>query len=242
MKSRDRTLSGRGASVQEDWCAWLSDKKSALFLMYQQQLAAAYHMLSVSLNEALELNKVGQVAKSYQVVSVAPALCSRLVQPLSALLRGLAEHAKHFGIVPNAAPLNPANFIGSKAQRSARMNALLNRVLLSHRAQFLHKVSALADLIEDLNRDFTQVAADLSDGFSLNADSLWAALDACHYDLNTCFRETEVLLKSFFVALPENQLPGFEKSVRGHMETSAPDPSNRERLLRDRRLAQFAGE
>ncbi len=242
MKSRDRALSGRGASVQEDWCAWLSREKSALFHMYQQQLAAAYHMLSVSLNEALELNKAGYVSKSYQAVCVTPALCSRLVQPLSALLRALAEHAKHYGTVPNAASLNPANFLGSKGQRAARRNALLNHVLLSHRAQFLQKISALDDLIQELGNEFGQAAAQLSEGFSPHTDSLWAALDTGHYDLNTCLREAEVLLKSFLVALPEDQLPALEKSVRDHMQTPASGSSNRQPLLRDRRLAHFAGE
>lgn len=242
MKTRDRAPSGRGASVREDWCTCLSEDKFAVFQMYHQQLEAAYQMFSVSLNEAIELAKNGHVTKSYQAVTVTPALCSRLAQPTAALLHALADHSKHYGTVPNAAPLNATNFRGSKEQRSARMSAILSRVLLSQRAQFLHKINTLCELVEDLSRDFSEAAYELAEGAALDPGALWTALDAGHYDLNTCFRETAVLLKSFLVALPDRQLLHFEKSVLGYMQTAAPHPSQRGRMLRDRRLAQFAGE
>jgi len=34
------------------------------------------------------------------------------------------------------------------------MSSLLNRVLLSQRLQFLHKVSTLEEMVEDLGKDF----------------------------------------------------------------------------------------
>jgi len=58
---------------------------------------------------------------------------------LSGLLRALYEHAKHYGTIPNAAPLDSANFQGQKSQKSARLSNLLSHVLLSHACSFSTK-------------------------------------------------------------------------------------------------------
>jgi len=47
------------------------------------------------------------------------------------------------------------------------MSGLLNHVLLSQRLQFLHKVSTLEEMVEDLGRDYRSAADDLAEG------SLW---------------------------------------------------------------------
>ena len=92
-------------------------KKTRLINAFVRQLESGYNMFSVTLDEALEYRRQGQVSKSYQAVCVTPDLATRLAGNLSAMLRALAGHAKHYGTVPNAAPLNAANFLGAKEQR-----------------------------------------------------------------------------------------------------------------------------
>jgi hypothetical protein len=199
-------------------------------------------MLSVSLNEAIELRHSGRVAKSYQAVCVAPALCTRLTEPLAALLRSLADHAKHYGTIPNAAPLDPANFQGARGQRSARMSSLLSRVLLSQRAQFLHKISTLHEMVEDFGKDFREAAEELVEGTCLDPEMQWRVVDTNHFDLNTCLREAIVLLKSFLLALPGDQLETFKNTVRTQMGVSHGTQPMQRRLIPHRRMAQIAGE
>jgi len=149
----------------------------------------------------------------------------------------LGEHAKHFGIIPNIAPLDAANFRGAREQRSARMNDLLSHVLLTQRSQFLHKIDTLEEMVLSIHKDFSEVATDLGNGASAEPSSDWRTLDDAHFDLNTCLRESIVLLKSFFVVLPNDQLPVFQKSVGALMLPSfvfCPDPR--------RRLALIEGE
>ena len=228
--------------MREDWCAWLPDEKAQVYDSLRLHLEASYTMLSVSLNEALEYYRCGQAAKSYQAVCVTPALCTRLTDPLTALLRSLSEHAKHYGTVPNAAPLDPANFQGIRAQRTARMNALLSRVLLSQRVQFLHKLSTLHELVADLDRDFSDAASELALGAVEGPDDLWSIVDSAHFDLNTCLREAFVVFKSFLVALPDQQLPGFGRTHRAQLRYRPLREDPRPRFLRPRRMAQIAGE
>ena len=244
MKTHDRALSGRGASVCDDWQAWLPDQKAKVFEAQSQQLEAAYTMLSVSLDEALGLRDSGQLAKSFQTAGVTRGLCTRLAGPLGSLIRAMSEHAKHYGTMPNAAPLDPANFQGSRGQRSAWMNSLLSRVLLSHRAQFLHKLGTLNELVDELQRDFSDAAAGLDGATPGNADldQFWQRLDSCHFDLNTCLRESIVLLKSFLVALPDNELEGFDQTYGSQLRDTPPQGRDRARMLRHRRMAQIAGE
>ena len=242
LKNHDRTLPGRGASVRDDWCAWLPDEKAQVYDSLRQHLEASYTMLSVSLNEALEYYRCGQVAKSYRAVCVTPALCRRLTDPLTALLRSLSDHAKHYGTVPNAAPLDPANFQGIRAQRAARMSTLLSRVLLSQRAQFLHKLSTLHEMVVDLDRDFSDAASELALEPVECPDDLWSVVDLSHFDLNTCLREAFVVFKSFLVALPDHQLTGFGRTHRAQLRYRPVRDDSRARFFRPRRVAQIAGE
>src|SRR6202521_2779609 len=93
------------------------------------------------------------------------------------------------------------------------MSSVLNRVLLSHRLPFLSKGSTLGEMVEDRGGGFRRAAADLAEGTSADPLSRWEEVDADHYALNTCLREGIVLLKSFLVALPEDQLGAFQKTL-----------------------------
>jgi hypothetical protein len=237
-----RSLSARGRTVKDDWRAWLPEAKAWVFNQQVHQLESSYVMLSVSLDEAIELRQMRQPDKSLQAVGITSGLCRLLTQMLSGLLRALSEHAKHYGTVPNAAPLNPANFQGQRGQRSARISGLLNRVLLSQRLQFLHKVSTLEEMVEDLGKDFCHAAESLADGLSLNPGKMWAGVDTNHYDLNTCLREAIVVFKSFLIALPENQLGAFQNTIRRQsqpLEAGAPSAPG---VIRHRRMTAIAGE
>ncbi len=229
-------------SVQDDWCAWLPQDKAQVFNGHVQELESVYVMFSIALNEAIEFRQTRMLAKSYQAVCVTPGLATRLSGHLGALLRGLAGHAKHYGTIPNAAPLDAANFHGPKEQRTARMSDLLSRVLLTQRSQFLHKINTLEEMVGDLGKDFRFAAENLSSGASANPEAEWEVVDAAHYDLNTCLREAVVLLKSFLLVLPSDQLATFQKTVRAQTQASEPSTQSGDRAIRHRRMASVGGE
>ena len=243
MKNRERLPSARGMTVKDDWRAWLPEKKDRVFRAYVRQLEISYNMLSVSLDEALALRHGGRFAKASLAVCVTPDLCNRFAHPLVALLWSLSEHAKHHGTVPNAAPLDPANFQGARGQKAAHRNSLWCRVLLSERYQFLYKISTLGEMVDDLNLDFCAAANDIANSNSLQCDAEWRAVDAAHYDLNTCLREAIVLLKSFLMALPDCELGAFETTVCTQMGVSKPKKLTfSQRFLRHRRAVPIGGE
>src|SRR6266852_1943346 len=232
----------RGKSVKDDWRAWLPQEKAQVFHKQVHELESSYAMLSVSLDEAIELRQMGEPGKSLQAVGITSGLCKLLTQMLAGLLRALSEHAKHYGTIPNAAPLDPANFQGQKGQRSARMSSLLSLVLLSQRLQFLHKVSTLEEMVEDLGKNYCQAADDLAECVSVNPQEMWAEVDADHYDLNTCLREAIVVFKSFLIVLPESQLVAFQNAVREQSQLQEALVSSRQPAIRHRRMTAIAGE
>jgi hypothetical protein len=243
VRDRVRPPSARGTTVKDDWRAWLPAEKDQVFRDQVQQLEVSYNMLSVSLDEALELRQGGRLAKASLVVCVTPDLCNRFTHPLVALLWSLSEHAKHYGTVPNAAPLDPSNFQGSRGQRDALFNSLYCRYLLPRRQQFLHKISTLGEMVENLSRDFCNAASEIANGGPFSHDAEWQAVDAAHYDLNTCLRESIVLLKSFLRALPDNELGSFQSTVCTQMGASKPKKlSLAQRWMRSRRMAPIGGE
>jgi hypothetical protein len=218
--------------VQEDWSAWLPPAKEELFESCVHQFELFYRMFSVSLNEALELRRTGKSVHSCRAVFVIPVLCARLAVPLERMLHTLGEHGKHFGIVPNTAPLEASNFRGAREQHTARMNDLLSHVLLTQRSQFLHKIDTLEEMILGIRKDFYEVATDLGSGASEAPSADWRMIDDAHFDLNTCLRESIVVLKSFLVVLPNDQLSGFQKTITDQL--LAPQeaaPAGRRRIV-----------
>jgi len=219
----------------------LHDDKLHAYLNCVRRLETAYSMFSVSLDEAFGMRRHGRNAKAYQLLLVAPALCQRLAHPLHSLLQVMLEHARHFGITPNLAPLDPQNFQHARSQRVALFNDLFSRILLTRKSQFSHKISALGDLVDELDSSFVATAEELANGESLHPDRDWELLDSVHYDLNTCLREAVVLLKSFLHALPESQLVGFQAALNDSPSASC-RIAVRARHLAHRRIAFLKGQ
>ena len=194
-------------------------------------------MMSVTLDEAIELRLKGSVVKAYETLQMARGVCLRFSQSMEIVLSNLHGHAKHFGLVPNAAPLDAANFRGARGQRTARITGFLNRVLLSHRSQFIHKAATLRQMVAELNEEFSNAVDGLITGLSVRSKNHWECLDRCQFDLNTCLCETVVLLKSFMVVLPEDQLASFESGL------TLPSVRNIPRaFFRHRRFAAVSGK
>jgi hypothetical protein len=230
-------------SVSHDWRKPLSGEKTRLYLHALHTLETAYAMFSVNLDEALGMRRYGRTPKAYQVLSVAPALCQRLASPLHSLLCAMLDHAKHFGTAPNLRPLNSENFQHSRSQRAARFSELFSRILLTRKSQFLHKMSALSDLVEELDSSFGNTVDQLCEQQSLHPARDFELLAAVHYDLNTCLRETVVLFKSFLHALPEAQLADFESNLHERsFISSTPCPVPAARHLAHRRMALLKGQ
>jgi len=223
VRVRAHTVPSRFATVQEDWSAWLPPPKADAFSANVRQMELLYGMFSVSLNEAFELRRTGRAEHSCRAMLVIPSLCSRLALPLQGMLHTFGEHAKHFGVVPNTAPLDPANFRGPREQYAARLSELFSRVLLTQRSQFLHKIETLEGMVLSIRKNFCEVASDLGNGLSAEPATDWRTVDDAHFDLNTCLRESVVLLKSFLVVLPNEQLSLFQKSINRHFLTT-PEP------------------
>jgi hypothetical protein len=228
--------------VSNDWRAPLSAEKNQSFHYTLHRLESFYGMFSVNLDEALGMRRHGPVDKAYQILSIAPALCEKFAGALRSHLRAMSMHARHFGTAPNMSALDPENFQDPRSQRVARFNGILSRVLLTRRLQFLQKLSTLAELVEDLGSNYDDSALELGEGSSLNTEQCWEDLDASHYDLNTCLRETMVLSKCFLLALPEAQLPEFQASLRQEALPSKVRASFSPRNLAHRRLPTIKGQ
>jgi len=202
----------------------------------------SYAMFSINLDEALGLRRNGRLDKAYMALTVTPALCKRLANNVQVLLRALMAHAKHFRITPNISPLDPDNFQQNVSRRAAHFNRLCSHILLSQRSQFMHKISTLLELIEDLNTTFSSTACELTEFSSRQPERAWELLDASHYDINTCLREAIVLLKSFLHALPEEQLPEFNAALQKHAFAPSSHILVPKRQLAHRRMSLLKGQ
>jgi hypothetical protein len=90
---------------------------------------------------------------------------------------------------------------------------LVSRVLFSARARFLRKVRALLQIVAGLQKETRAIAG----ATTLQTSLGWDRLEEIHYDLNTCLRETTVILKSFLCVLPWPEMPQFEARLLSRM-------------------------
>jgi hypothetical protein len=85
-------------------------------------------------------------------------------------------------------------------------------------------------MVDDLNGEFATAADELTSGEHLENAAFWDTLEKGHFDLNTCLREAIVLLKSFLVVLPDEQVTAFEAAVNFRLdETPLPTLAFRHR-------------
>ena len=184
-----------------------------LFDDTRQELESSNFILSISLDEAIALCKGGHFDSAKERVTVIAGLFDRLAVRVGHVIRTIKEHGVHFGTLPNVKPLSPANFRGATAQRVSLMNNLLARVVFRERTRFFHKLYSLGEIVEDLQEEARAILAGISEGASELPDRAFQLLEVLGYDLNTCMGETTIILKSFFCALPPEELETFRAKL-----------------------------
>ena len=196
----------RTATVHEDWLAWLPEAKDHLFAFTNQELEASYISLSVTLDDAFTLCKQGMFLQAREQAATFADLFERLASGSRAVLRALYEHGQQVGTVPNFAPLRSDYFRSERAKQIARTNSLCSFLILRPRKRFFRKLAAVEQVVADLHREARNLTRQISGATGLHVDKEWKRLEVLHYDLNTCLRETTVMLKSFLCVLPANEL------------------------------------
>jgi hypothetical protein len=203
-----------GVSVEGDWFGDLDAAQLQAFQAYTEELEFSYCMFTVSLHETIVLNGGGTSLKPVQMMADTSALCSRFTGLLVNILRSLAKHSKEHGTNLSIAPLSPADFYGNREQRWAFKSLMRHRALLTRGSQSQSKIRTLRSMVDYVGRDFCAVADALTaQSIAVDSPELWVAMDAWLFDLNTCLRESMVLLKCFLRVLSDDELRGFQETV-----------------------------
>ena len=211
--TRAKRAGQRSRSVHEDWSAWIPNEMDQLFDATRNELESSDCILSITLDEALALCKGGQFDSAKERANIVAGLFDRLAVRVGHVIRTIKDHGAHFGTLPNVKPLSPSNFRGPTGQRVSLMNNLLAKVLFRERTRFFHKLYSLGEIIEDSQREAHEIVGGISEGASQFPDLAWQQLEVLGYDLNTCMGETTVILKSFFCALPPEELETFREKL-----------------------------
>jgi len=90
---------------------------------------------------------------------------------------------------------------------------MLAKVVFHQRTRFFHKLYSLNEIIEELQDEARAIVADISGGTPAVLNRAWQELEILCYDLNTCMGEITVILKSFFCALPSDELEVFRQKL-----------------------------
>lgn len=201
------------SSVKEDWYTRLPAEKNRVFDSIVREWEDAYAVFSVPLDDALTLRSEGKLMHARQCVEIAAAVVTGLTGPLAASCRTLEKWGRQLVAPPAVAALNPSFYRSEAAQQNAQWNQLMHRILFGSRSRFLHKLRVIEMSVSVLADEFHREAEELSAGVHIHPDSSWPRLDELHYDLNTCLRETVVVLKSFILALPPRNLALFHDDL-----------------------------
>jgi hypothetical protein len=212
----------RTATVQEDWIAWLPQEKDTLFDATLDELEVSYVVLSVALNDAFTLCQNGKFGQAREEVGMFVGLFDRLAGRVRGVLRTLNEHGRHFGTKVSVMPLCPDFFRSEHAQQLARANNLAFLLVLRSRTRFLRKLGAIDETVAALRNEAQDIAGGVTNGSSIALPNQWTRLEVLHYDLNTCLRETTVVLKSFLCVLPSEELNPFRKRLLSFLPVALP--------------------
>jgi hypothetical protein len=210
-RRRVRLLPNR-LSVCDDWIRALPREKSRVFEAVVSQWERSYAMMSVALDDAMSLRARGRLICAQQQVWVSIDLLQRLCGSLLVCGEILDRRGRGLHSMPAIEPMRTEFFRGDAGRSGASWNSLLHHVLFGSRARFHHKIRILSETLTRIEAQFVAAAGDLSRGLSVRSN-VWQHLDCLHYDFNTCMREAEVVLKSFFRVLPGEQLEAFSAEL-----------------------------
>lgn len=203
----------RSRTVRDDWYAWIPNEMDELFSATRSELESSNVILSISIDEALSYCEQGEYERAGNGVEVSTDLFNRLCNSLTGVLRTIREHASSFGTLPNVSPLSASNFRGASAQNLALMSSMLSRVVFNSRTRFFHKLDSLGDIVSNLQKDAHETVNQKRLQDRDSSDSSWKELEVLSYDLASCMAEATVVLKSFFCALPIEELEPFRSKL-----------------------------
>jgi hypothetical protein len=212
--------------VCEDWIRALPRDKSRVFDSVVRQWECGYAMMSVALDEALSCRARGELVFARQQVSITVDLLRRFSTRLVSFCEVAAARGRQLGRAPAVEPMQSRFFRGDTGRSAASWNRILHHVFFAGHSRFHQKLRILAETIVELDQQFCAAAVELSRGISVSPMDSWKELDQLHYDLNTCLREAEIVLKSFLRALPAEQLDLFAA------ELEAPITAREAKLVR----------
>lgn len=176
------------------------------------------------------------------MAQLASDLCHRLAEDLNDMFSSMAKHCRVHGTTPSVAALDAECFCRPNARRLVLLDVVISWPLSSRHKRFLVKLSTLGKIVTRSCIDFRTAATNVA-----VVDSSWAAMDAAHYDLNTCLREMLVMWKCFLRALSPDDLLLFQMAAQvahklgeGHLHNSqikTETLSAVEAVLKGKRLA-----
>jgi hypothetical protein len=204
-------------TVKRDWIASLPEGSGRLYGAALDELEASYIIQSLTLNEAIVSWAAGRIMNAREYVVVFAALANRLAGSLQGVLWAMEEHGRHYGTLPNVEPLAVENFRGVSPQRIARTDSFLGSYLFHGRSRFFHKLHALTETLDGIQKESGAAAEALTVQGVATLERQYRALEILDYDLNTCLRETVVVLKSFFCVLPSEEVGPFREKLLTRM-------------------------
>ena len=199
--------------MSDDWIASLPREKSRLFESVVRRWECSYAIMSIALDEALSLRSRGELVCAAQQMEVAAELLSRLGATLIGACDAMATSARHFNRHPAVHPLDSGFFRGGTARSAASWNGLLHTVFFTDRSRFFQKLRILAETLENLVQEFSKNSQEIAGNASPENGDPWQVADFLHYDVSTCLREAEVVLKSFLRELPAEHLDAFSAQL-----------------------------
>lgn len=215
MRFRSTNDSAADRTVREEWLAGLPEDKQRAFRGVVAQLESGYAMFSVAVNEAFSLRRSGSLVRAREQVGTAAGVMDRFIEQLDHLLDAIFQQARESRHYPRVSPLNPSFFRWPVVRRQASWEGALDLILATRSLRFHRKLRALTRSTAHLAGEFRHAAREISEGSSVHPESHWEALDSLHYDLNTCLRETIVVLKSFLLGLSPEQHEAFRRRLEG---------------------------
>jgi hypothetical protein len=213
-ESRKRAVQ-RTRTVGEDWLAWIPNEMGQLFEAARKELETSNYILSMTIDDALQLCKEGRRDTACDRILVFTGLFDRLAARVGHVIRTIREHGEHFGTLPNVEPLSAANFRGATAQKVSRTDSLLGKVVFGQRSRFFHKLYAIDEIVGESQKEMRALVAGAEQEDASLLDQTWQLLEVLGYDMATCMEETTILLKSFFCALPPEELGAFRERLAG---------------------------
>jgi hypothetical protein len=203
----------------------LGYKREEVYQPFALEIQTQSVLLAISLNEALDQQKSGNLDKAWPHVRLAAGQWNRLADRVVHLLNTINQNLPNARSTLVVRNMDRLEFTSQTMAESAPLHILLDQLIFRSKVRYQVHIRVLRGGVEALAGDFREISEAI-EARPEDSAAVWALLDPAFHDFDLIIKETLLYMRSFLAALEDTALATFVRELNAISQPSVRSASN----------------